>query len=260
MRSRAAKIPLLRQPQVLPRGRGGGGLAESREDACRASGPAPLRSLALRRRADRSARPAAACARRARRHGLSPDRVRPGDEPALRPLRQRRSEPGREARCADRLDAGARQHASRSRDSTRRRRRRSPRLAQERPSTRLACSRAPGSARPRAVSTTASRSSAPRSIVTQLLYGGSGGQRNAIDPEATAGFDLRLVPGMTVADSRAAIEAHVRGQGYVLVDAPPTRGRADLPTRDSRDSIGATTATRPRCHRQMIRASPASWR
>ncbi len=62
----------------------------------------------------------------------------------------------------------------------------------------------------------------PALNVTQLLYGGAGGQRNAIDAEATAGFDLRLVPGMTVAQSRAAIEAHLRGQGYVLLDAPPT--------------------------------------
>ncbi len=62
----------------------------------------------------------------------------------------------------------------------------------------------------------------PALNVTQLLYGGSGGQRNAIDPEATAGFDLRLVPGMTVDGARAAIGAHVRAQGYVLLDAPPT--------------------------------------
>jgi len=62
----------------------------------------------------------------------------------------------------------------------------------------------------------------PALNVTQLLYGGAGGQRNAIDAEATAGFDLRLVPGMTVAQSRAAIEAHLRGQGYVLLDGPPT--------------------------------------
>ena len=62
----------------------------------------------------------------------------------------------------------------------------------------------------------------PSLNVTQLLYGGSGGQRNAIDPDATAGFDLRLVPGMTVAGSRASIEVHVRQQGYVLLDAPPT--------------------------------------
>jgi acetylornithine deacetylase/succinyl-diaminopimelate desuccinylase-like protein len=61
----------------------------------------------------------------------------------------------------------------------------------------------------------------PALNLTQLLYGGSGGQRNAIDPEATAGFDLRLVPGMTVARARSAVEAHVRGQGYVLLDAPP---------------------------------------
>jgi acetylornithine deacetylase/succinyl-diaminopimelate desuccinylase-like protein len=62
----------------------------------------------------------------------------------------------------------------------------------------------------------------PALNLTQLLYGGAGGQRNAIDAEATAGFDLRLVPGMTVAGSRAAIEAHVRKQGYVLLEAPPT--------------------------------------
>jgi acetylornithine deacetylase/succinyl-diaminopimelate desuccinylase-like protein len=61
----------------------------------------------------------------------------------------------------------------------------------------------------------------PSLNVTQLLYGGSGAQRNAIDAEATAGFDLRLVPGMTVTGARAAIEAHVKQQGYVLLDAPP---------------------------------------
>jgi acetylornithine deacetylase/succinyl-diaminopimelate desuccinylase-like protein len=64
----------------------------------------------------------------------------------------------------------------------------------------------------------------PSLNVTQLLYGGAGGQRNAIDAEATAGFDLRLVPGMTVAAARAAIEAHVRKQGYMLLDAPPAAG------------------------------------
>jgi acetylornithine deacetylase/succinyl-diaminopimelate desuccinylase-like protein len=62
----------------------------------------------------------------------------------------------------------------------------------------------------------------PALNLTQLLYGGPGGQRNAIDAEATAGFDLRLVPGMTVAGSRAAIEAHVRKQGFVLLDAAPS--------------------------------------
>jgi acetylornithine deacetylase/succinyl-diaminopimelate desuccinylase-like protein len=61
----------------------------------------------------------------------------------------------------------------------------------------------------------------PALNVTQLLYGGSGAQRNAIDSEATAGFDLRLVPGMTVAGARAAIEAHVKDQGYALLAAAP---------------------------------------
>lgn len=62
----------------------------------------------------------------------------------------------------------------------------------------------------------------PALNVTQLLYGGTGPQRNAIDPEATAGLDLRLTPGMSVAQSQAAIEAHVRAQGYVLLDRAPT--------------------------------------
>jgi acetylornithine deacetylase/succinyl-diaminopimelate desuccinylase-like protein len=62
----------------------------------------------------------------------------------------------------------------------------------------------------------------PALNVTQLLYGGTGPQRNAIDPEATAGLDLRLTPGMSVAQSQAAIEAHVHGQGYVLLDRAPT--------------------------------------
>lgn len=64
----------------------------------------------------------------------------------------------------------------------------------------------------------------PALNVTQLLYGGPGGQRNAIDAEASAGFDLRLTPGMTMEGVRHAIEGHVRAQGYFLVDAPPTAG------------------------------------
>jgi acetylornithine deacetylase/succinyl-diaminopimelate desuccinylase-like protein len=62
----------------------------------------------------------------------------------------------------------------------------------------------------------------PALNVTQLAYGGTGPQRNAIDPEASAGIDLRLTPGMSVAKSRAAIEAHVRAQGYVLLERAPT--------------------------------------
>jgi acetylornithine deacetylase/succinyl-diaminopimelate desuccinylase-like protein len=62
----------------------------------------------------------------------------------------------------------------------------------------------------------------PALNVTQLSYGGTGPQRNAIDPEASAGFDLRLTPGLTPAEARAAIEAHLRAQDYVLVAAPPT--------------------------------------
>jgi acetylornithine deacetylase/succinyl-diaminopimelate desuccinylase-like protein len=62
----------------------------------------------------------------------------------------------------------------------------------------------------------------PALNVTQLSYGGVGAQRNAIDPEASAGFDLRLVPGMTLANVREAVEGHLRAQGYALLDRAPT--------------------------------------
>jgi acetylornithine deacetylase/succinyl-diaminopimelate desuccinylase-like protein len=62
----------------------------------------------------------------------------------------------------------------------------------------------------------------PSLNVTQLSYGGGGPQRNAIDPEASAGFDLRLVPGITPEESRWLIERHLRAQGYHLVKAQPT--------------------------------------
>lgn len=56
----------------------------------------------------------------------------------------------------------------------------------------------------------------------QLDFGGEGAPRNVIEQEASASFDLRLGPGLTVADARSRIEAHVRAQGYTLIDAPPT--------------------------------------
>ena len=62
----------------------------------------------------------------------------------------------------------------------------------------------------------------PSLNVTQLLYGGAGAQRNAIDAEATAGFDLRLVPGMTVRAHARPSRLTCAKQGYALVDAPPT--------------------------------------
>lgn len=78
----------------------------------------------------------------------------------------------------------------------------------------------------------------PALNVTQLLYGGTGPQRNAIDPEAAAGFDLRLTPGMSVAQSRAAIEAHARAQGYVLLDRAPTAAERLAPPRLARFEWG----------------------
>jgi len=57
----------------------------------------------------------------------------------------------------------------------------------------------------------------PALNVTQLSYGGAGPQRNAIDPAATAGFDLRLTPGLEPREARTAIERHLQRQGYHLV-------------------------------------------
>jgi acetylornithine deacetylase/succinyl-diaminopimelate desuccinylase-like protein len=62
----------------------------------------------------------------------------------------------------------------------------------------------------------------PSLNVDQLSYGGVGPARNAIDSEATAQFDVRLTPGLTLDEVRELVSAHVRSQGYYLVDAPPT--------------------------------------
>ena len=63
----------------------------------------------------------------------------------------------------------------------------------------------------------------PALNVTQLRYGGAGEARNAIDPEASAHFDVRLTPGLTLQEVRELVDAHVRAQGYHLVEAAPTR-------------------------------------
>ncbi len=63
----------------------------------------------------------------------------------------------------------------------------------------------------------------PSLNLTQLSYGGTGPARNAIDPEAGAHFDVRLTPGLAMDEVRGLIAAHIRRQGYFLVDAPPTR-------------------------------------
>jgi acetylornithine deacetylase/succinyl-diaminopimelate desuccinylase-like protein len=45
---------------------------------------------------------------------------------------------------------------------------------------------------------------------------------NAIPTEATASLDFRLVPKQTPESVRRLVEAHVRGQGYFIVDHTPT--------------------------------------
>jgi acetylornithine deacetylase/succinyl-diaminopimelate desuccinylase-like protein len=48
--------------------------------------------------------------------------------------------------------------------------------------------------------------------------------RNAIQTSATASVDLRLVPAQTPDHLRAAIEQHIRAQGYHIVHSAPTAG------------------------------------
>ncbi len=91
----------------------------------------------------------------------------------------------------------------------------------------------------------------PALNVSQLNYGGAGPQRNAIDPEASAGFDIRLTPGLTPAQAREAVERHVRAQGYELLDAAPTseqrRAHARLARLEFGD-LGYASAAAPLDH------------
>jgi acetylornithine deacetylase/succinyl-diaminopimelate desuccinylase-like protein len=78
----------------------------------------------------------------------------------------------------------------------------------------------------------------PALNVTQLTYGGAGPQRNVISPEASAGFDIRLTPGISNDRARELLEAHVQRQGYTLVDAPPTEAQRRATTRLARLEFG----------------------
>lgn len=91
----------------------------------------------------------------------------------------------------------------------------------------------------------------PALNVTQLGYGGAGAQRNAIDPEAFAGFDIRLTPGIAPDAARRAVETHLRGQGYVLVnDAPSDEQRRANPrlARIEWGDVGYAAASAPLDH------------
>jgi acetylornithine deacetylase/succinyl-diaminopimelate desuccinylase-like protein len=91
----------------------------------------------------------------------------------------------------------------------------------------------------------------PALNVTQLAYGGAGPQRNAIDPEASAGFDVRLTPGITPERVRTLIERHVRAQGYELLDAPPSPEQRRAHPRMARldwSELGYSAAAAPLDH------------
>lgn len=91
----------------------------------------------------------------------------------------------------------------------------------------------------------------PALNVTQLSYGGAGPQRNAIDPQASAGFDLRLTPGLSPQEAHDAIERHLIGQGYVLIDAEPTEAQRRANPRLARlewNDLGYNAAAAPLDH------------
>lgn len=74
----------------------------------------------------------------------------------------------------------------------------------------------------------------PALNVTQLRYGGAGAARNAIDPEASAHFDVRLTPGLSLEEVRELVTAHVRAQGYRLVETAPSEAERRTHTRLAR--------------------------
>ncbi len=91
----------------------------------------------------------------------------------------------------------------------------------------------------------------PALNVTQLAYGGTGAQRNAIDPEASAGFDIRLTPGLSPDEARTAVEAHLRAQGYELIEAAPSPEQRRAHTHLARlewDDQGYASAAAPLDH------------
>jgi acetylornithine deacetylase/succinyl-diaminopimelate desuccinylase-like protein len=71
----------------------------------------------------------------------------------------------------------------------------------------------------------------PAINVRGLEAGGVGARAsNAIPSQATVSIDFRLVPDQTPEKVRARVEAHLRGQGYTLLHAPPTpEQRRDTP-------------------------------
>ena len=92
--------------------------------------------------------------------------------------------------------------------------------------------------------------------LTQLQYASVGEQRNAISPEASAGFDMRIVPGVTLEEVRTLVEAHVRAQGYHLVTDTPTEAERLAHPKLARiqwGGLGYTAAMAPLDHPGVTR-------
>lgn len=63
----------------------------------------------------------------------------------------------------------------------------------------------------------------PALNIRGLKSGGVGDNaRNIIDTEATASIGIRMVPDMTIAKTREVVEAHIRAQGYHIIDHEPS--------------------------------------
>ncbi|HSJ08183.1 MAG TPA: M20/M25/M40 family metallo-hydrolase [Longimicrobiales bacterium] len=63
----------------------------------------------------------------------------------------------------------------------------------------------------------------PALNITGLAAGGVGeGTRNAVPTDATAAMDIRIVPDLDPAAVRSAVDAHIRAQGYHIVQEAPS--------------------------------------
>jgi acetylornithine deacetylase/succinyl-diaminopimelate desuccinylase-like protein len=93
-----------------------------------------------------------------------------------------------------------------------------------------------------------------------IQSGGVGAHsRNAIQPSATASIGLRLVPDQTPTHLRQAVEAHIREQGFRLVDGEPTavdrQGHQHLARLEWSKSGGYPAYRAPMDHPLAVRVS-----
>ena len=263
-------IAALGEPQVLLRGRGGGGLAAPARRCWREHrGPARGRRLALLRRPGAPDAAAAGRLRRARRDGPRAHRLRAARAAAQRPLRQLGAEPGGAARApARRLrdDDGRITHRRASTTTCGRRRAAEQRGARGGAAGRRRAARRarPGRAPKPAARRWPSGSCCPRSTCAASQAGARGRARppTPSPPRRSASIDFRLVPDQTperVRDARGGAPA--RRRATTSCTTRPTPRRAARHAEDRCASTGrpatrpARTATRPAASRAPCAAA-----